>query len=102
MAIPGTAIHYDLAAAQRVQLADLEQRTRHLQAVALNTFRNSFCDLYTLRDLVHTMNATGKDIRWLFRHAKFQHPAGALGTMASNAVRDGDLELQEFILLNCF
>lgn len=100
--IPGLAIHYDVAQGQMQQLEALEKSTRHHQAVALNEFRNGFHDATDMRDLVHWMNATGKDMRWLFRHAKFKDPRGPLGAMVTAAQLDGDIEMQEFILLNCF
>lgn len=93
--LPPTEIHFRHAQAELHRKAE---RSRHERAVALNEFRNAHCDHFGMADLHHYAHATGKDIHWLFHHARFSDPQGARGAMASTALYELDLELMELIL----
>lgn len=91
----GVAVHYDVAVAQQGELRVARRRS---QAVALNRFRNSYCDHMSMADLRWYAAETGKDVEWLFEHGRWADPARAQGTMAEHAYRTLDVDLMELIL----
>tara|TARA_R110000868_G_scaffold411003_2_gene701273 strand:+ start:816 stop:1088 length:273 start_codon:yes stop_codon:yes gene_type:complete len=56
------------------QAKELPQNKRHRQAVALNDFRNSLCDLFDIQDWLYISEATGWTIEKLRQYAKYDTP----------------------------
>jgi hypothetical protein len=87
-----TAIHYNVA---QHQVGQNQRVQRHQKAVALNQFRNSYCDQMDSADLYHYAWATGHSVEWLLERAKWNDPRGVNGTFFERAVEDKDVELLE-------
>lgn len=81
-------------------LQELRGTQRHRHAVALNAFRNSYCDQFTFRDWMYFSQECGKELWWLLRHAKWSDRRGMFGAFFENAVRDNDHETLETFFLH--
>lgn len=87
-----TAIHYQLG---QEQLRQHQRAQRHRRAVALNEFRNSYCDQMSSADLYHYVWATGRSVEWLLERARWRDPRGMNGTFYERAIEEHDVELLE-------
>jgi len=87
-----TAIHYHVG---QQQVGQHKRVQRNSQAIALNEFRNSYCDQMDSGDLYHYAWATGHSVEWLLERAKWNDPRGLKGTFYERAIEDSDVELLE-------
>lgn len=56
-----------------VQLSqEIQQEERQEQAQALNEFRLSRCDMFSIHDWMYYAEKTGKSIQWLRERAKYE------------------------------
>ncbi len=96
LTINGSVIRFEDA---RQQIRTEAER-RHQQAVMLNEFRNSYCDLFDIRDFRYYARETGKDVQWLLSHAKWDESGGMYGTFFDNAIANGDSDTLESVFLD--
>lgn len=91
----GSSIHFDVAKEQVQSVTD----KRHAQAVMLNRFRTEHCDCFSFSDFEFYAAETGKDVHWLFQHARFVEKGGVNGAFLNNAFLNRDHDLIENFFL---